>query len=81
VFADILAKLTVEDQRAYARSMIDTKKIESLHTLLEYLEEAKLRQVVNRINALQKLGFILLMWTVVTMVPLVVVWIVPNNMV
>ena len=25
VFADILAKLTVEDQRAYARSMIDTK--------------------------------------------------------
>ncbi|CAB4015097.1 Hypothetical predicted protein, partial [Paramuricea clavata] len=39
VFADILAKLTVEDQRAYARSMIDTKKIESLHTLLEYLEE------------------------------------------
>ena len=81
VFADILAKLTVEDQRAYARSMIDTKKIESLHTLLEYLEEAKLRQVVNRINALQKLGFILLMWTVVTMVPLVVVWVVPNNMV
>jgi hypothetical protein len=43
VFADILAKLTVEDQRAYARSMIDTKKIESLHTLLEYLaEEAKI---------------------------------------
>ncbi|CAB4025183.1 Hypothetical predicted protein [Paramuricea clavata] len=39
MFADILAKLTVEDQRAYARSMIDTKKIESLHTLLEYLEE------------------------------------------
>jgi hypothetical protein len=39
VFADILAKLTVEDQRAYARSMIDIKKIESLHTLLEYLEE------------------------------------------
>ena len=39
VFADILAKLTVEDQRAYARSMIDTKKIESLHALLEYLEE------------------------------------------
>jgi hypothetical protein len=39
VFADILAKLMVEDQRAYARSMIDTKKIESLHTFLEYLEE------------------------------------------
>ena len=28
VFADILAKLTVEDQRAHARSMIGTKKIE-----------------------------------------------------
>jgi hypothetical protein len=49
VFAGILAKLTVEDKRAYGRrskslithrlSTIDTKKIESLHTLLEYLEE------------------------------------------
>jgi hypothetical protein len=28
VFADILEKLTVEDQRAHARSMIGTKKIE-----------------------------------------------------
>ena len=39
VFADILAKLTIEDQRAYGRSMIDTKKDEDLQTLLEYLEE------------------------------------------
>ena len=79
VFADILAKLIVEDQRAYARNMIDKKKIKSLHTLLEYLEEEE-KIMVNQINALQKLGFILLMWTVVTMVPLVVVWVVPNNM-
>ena len=39
VFADILTKLTAEDQRAYRRSMIDTKKDENLQTLLEYLEE------------------------------------------
>jgi hypothetical protein len=39
VFADILAKLTAEDQRAYGRSMLDTKKGENLQTLLEYLEE------------------------------------------
>ena len=43
VFADILTKLTAEDQRAYRRSMIDTKKYENLQTLLEYLEvESKL---------------------------------------
>ena len=43
VFADILAKLMAEDQRAYRRSMIDTKKDENLESLLEYLEqEAKL---------------------------------------
>ena len=39
VFADILAKLTAEDQRAYGRNMLDTKKGENLQTLLEYLEE------------------------------------------
>ena len=39
VFADSLTKLMVEDQRAYRRSMIDTKKDENLQTLLEYLEE------------------------------------------
>ena len=42
VFADILTKLMAEDQRAYRRRMIDTKKDENLQTLLEYLEEAKL---------------------------------------
>ena len=38
VFADILTKLTAEDQRAYRWSMSDTKKDENLQTLQEYLE-------------------------------------------
>ncbi|CAB3991322.1 sushi, von Willebrand factor type A, EGF and pentraxin domain-containing 1 [Paramuricea clavata] len=57
VFADILAKFTVEDQRAYARSMIDTKKIESLHTLLEYLEEeAKIMEYSQSDQRSSKIG-------------------------
>ena len=39
VFADIMTKLMVEDQRAHRWSMIDTKKDENLQTLLEYLEQ------------------------------------------
>ena len=43
VFADILTKLTAEDQKAHRRSMIATKKDENLQTLPEYLEvESKL---------------------------------------
>ena len=34
VFADILAKLTPEEQRAYGWSMIDTKENENLQSLL-----------------------------------------------
>ena len=60
VFADILTKLTAEDQRAYRRSMIDTKKDESLQTLLEYLEESKctfpesIRQQTRRQGSIAK---------------------------
>lgn len=60
VFADILAKLILEEQRAYRRSMIDTKKNENLETLLEYLEqEAKLMATSSQLSdqkSLHKMG-------------------------
>jgi hypothetical protein len=59
VFAYILAKLAEEDQRAYVRSMIKTKKGENqLQTPLEYLEEEwKLMASSQTNQRLFKVGF------------------------
>ncbi len=69
--ADILAKLTAEDQRAYGQSRLDTKEGENLQTLLEYsyLNNGPLKVILTP-----------LIWTVPTMILLGAVLVAPYYM-